>query len=479
MVLWKWRLCLSPAEGLQNEFICLAITHEKTSDVLKNNNLDYCFSVSSDHPSLPPFEVASSQEFFDYLGRPCLYVPKDRVFKLKAGIFIPSDTIIIKSKVWKREESASEDGKCMIITIAQVEQLSFGCVVENFSDLAFYRKTDVRIRSASVVKPVTSMNINLTNGEIIFIEIIPWDYEKIECCKCALNLLDGSGNETECGYDELSFFNIKQQCSLKIPLQFSKKNLMESHKQYLQNNCLSLQCDIAIYTGKYKSKIIKTKYAANLSNIIEQPISGVQSGNEVLKEENQVPSTMQEDMMSLFSSGILSDIKLQTATETFRAHKLILSLWSPVFNDLFANMEHKINDCVQIKDLDAETMRRFLLFLYSDNLTNLNMEIAKKLYFAGEKYEVLELKCKGSNFLQKNICLSNCCVILMLANNYNDSDLKKAVQEFIAVNGREILQSDQWKLLKETNTNLAFETISIMYKINRKYSWNGIVFSYL
>ncbi|GBN66479.1 Speckle-type POZ protein [Araneus ventricosus] len=473
----KWGLRLSPAEGLQNEFICLAISNEKVSMLTDDINFDYCFSISSDHSSLPPFVASSSHVFLDDLSRPCIYVPKDKVFEQKAGRFIPPDIMTIKSQIWKREGSLSEDGECTMITKAQVERVSFVGVVENFSDLTSFRKKALRIRSASVECPLFSMNINQTNGGVIFVEIIPWVFEKIEYCKCLLSFLDNSGNETECGYDEFLFLNTKQQSAWKIPLQFSKKNLMELRRKYLLNDCLSLQCEIAFSTGKYKGKILKTKYAVHLTKSIERPISGMQKNTEVFKEDNRLSLTMQNDLMSWLSKGMFCDTKLQTATETFFAHKLILSVRSPVFSDLFNNrMKEKVIDCVQIEDLDAETVRRFLLFMYSDCLKDLDLENAKKLYFAGEKYEVFPLKCKCSHFLEKNLCPSNCCDVLILADKYSDSDLKKAAQEYIAQHDKEVLESDQWKSLEETNINLAFETFRIMYKRNRRNSWNGTAF---
>ncbi|CAL1298339.1 unnamed protein product [Larinioides sclopetarius] len=464
------RLWLNLVWPLSEECMHVIIIRGKYCNLPVIIELDYHLSVFSDHSPSPLFEASSSHAFQKGYRSPPFLVPKAKVFERKEGELLPPDNITIQIKIWKKLGSLSEDGECMLTTEAQVERISFVGVVENFSDLTHENKKAIRIRSAFDKIPLSSMNIGLTCEGIIFIEFfIPLSGTIIRLYKCVLYLLDSKGKEVKCGEGELTYRPLRKENKGKIPLQFSKANLIDLEKQYLQSDCLYLQCEIAFLT-EYKNKIVKTKYAANLIECAEQTNFGIQNNEEVMEEVNSFLSTVKDDLLTLLSTGLLFDTKLQTSTETFPAHKNILSARSPVFRAMFTNEKERTNDIVQIEDLDAETVRRFLLFLYSDNIEDLDFESAMHLYFAGDKYEVFGLKHKCSNFLEENLSSSNCCDVLMLAYRHGDFDLKKAAQECIAQHDKEILQSDQWKLLEETNTNLAFETFRIMYKKNRRSS---------
>ncbi|GBN66481.1 Speckle-type POZ protein [Araneus ventricosus] len=466
----SFRLWLNLIWPKSEEYMYVTIIRGKYCSLPVIIELDYDLSLFSEHSPSPLFEASSSHAFQKGYRSPPFLIPKAKVFERKEEELLPPDNITIQFKIWKKLGSLSEDGECTLTTEAQVERISFVGMVENFSELTPDKKKAIRIRSAFEKIPLSSMNMGMTCEGIIFIEFfIPLSGTMIRLYKCVLYLLDNKGNEVKCGEGELSYRPLRKENSGKIPLQFSKINLMDLEKQYLQNDCLSLQCEIAFLT-ECKNKLVKTKYAAILTKCTEQATSGVRNNEEIVQEVNPSISTVKDDLLSLLSTGLLFDTKLRTSTETFPAHKNILSARSPVFRAMFTNEKESTDDSVQIDDLDTNTVRRFLLFLYSDNLEDLDFESAKNLYFAGDKYGVFSLKHKCSHFLEENLCSSNCCDILMLADRHSDSDLKKSAQECIAQHDKEVLLSDQWKLLEETNTNLAFETFRIMYKKNRRNS---------
>ncbi|XP_055951357.1 TD and POZ domain-containing protein 1-like [Argiope bruennichi] len=359
----------------------------------------------------------------------------------------------------------------MIETEAEVERVSFVGVVEAFGDLTSDGTKPIRIISTSGESLQFSMNIGLTRDQTIFLEVKPLNCEKTGVCRCLLNLLDSTrtkiAGEGWFRYDPKK--RGEQGSGWKIPLKFPERHLMYFGNQYFQKECLD--GEIAFCTGNYTNKILKMKCETNLCNSIHQVLSSKQNVTENIEEENRLIFTVQDDLMSLLSSGNFSDTTLQTPTETFPAHKLILSARSPVFRAMFTNnMKENIKECVRIEDLDADTVRRLLLFLYSDSLKDLDLESAKKLYFAGDKYEVLSLRHKCAHFLEKNLCPSSCCDVLVLADRHSDSCLKKVVQEYISHHDKEVYQTDQWKQLEQTNPVLTFETLRVMYEKSRKFT---------
>ncbi|GIY43371.1 speckle-type POZ protein [Caerostris extrusa] len=69
----------------------------------------------------------------------------------------------------------------------------------------------------------------------------------------------------------------------------------------------------------------------------------------------------------------LSDMKLRTETETFQVHAAVLSARSPVFRAMLTtDMKEKNNCCVDIPDVDNDTLRQMILYMYTDQLEYLN-----------------------------------------------------------------------------------------------------------
>ncbi|GFR29110.1 tdpoz3 [Trichonephila clavata] len=77
---------------------------------------------------------------------------------------------------------------------------------------------------------------------------------------------------------------------------------------------------------------------------------------------------LKEDFETLYAEGILSDVKLRTANFTFQAHKNILSVRSPVFRAMFTTeMKEKTQECIDIPDLEDDTLHKMLLYVYTNS----------------------------------------------------------------------------------------------------------------
>ncbi|CAL1301769.1 unnamed protein product [Larinioides sclopetarius] len=127
---------------------------------------------------------------------------------------------------------------------------------------------------------------------------------------------------------------------------------------------------------------------------------------------------------------------------------------------MFSNdMKEKTNGCVDVSDLQDETVRRFLLFLYTDKLEDLTWDAALHLFKAADKYAVIALRDKCSNFLKSNLNLENACEALMLSDLHQDKNLKESTQNFILRNAKVIFKSEEWKILKDNNSKLVIETM--------------------
>ncbi|GBM90095.1 hypothetical protein AVEN_149403-1 [Araneus ventricosus] len=140
-------------------------------------------------------------------------------------------------------------------------------------------------------------------------------------------------------------------------------------------------------------------------------------------EEIVSTSSMKSELQRFYQDGTFSDIDLTVGKETFPAHKLILSLRSLKFKEILMNDLSKTS--IKLTDLDSETLRYLLDFIYTNNVENMTWEKAQKLYLAAESYQVTPLKHACYMFMKKNINESNACNVLILADEQQDEECKQ------------------------------------------------------
>ncbi|GBN22031.1 Speckle-type POZ protein [Araneus ventricosus] len=448
----SWKLEIYPKSSRKQHIILYV---DRVSGPNADYKLDYEISFFADEGS-PFYEGYSHIDFIMSYSSAC-YVPHHKVYTKKSGVFLPPKTLTIRCRTYKSKESFSDAGQCFIRTRIRVERTSFIGLAEKFSTLVPDEKRNLSIKSSSTEKQLLTLNLSLAGDlcckERVWVEIIPDKKDYIKFCKCKLFLLDSEGTKTECGRSEILFSGKKPQ-DWKFPLNFTKGYLMKKNTEFLSNDTLALKCEFAFSTG-----------------IEYEGIEDSEFGNLSFADKNQsrkFPSAL-EDITCLYKDGILCDMKLRTETETFNVHKNILSARSSVFKTMFStDMREKSNDCVIIEDLEADTVRRMLVFLYSDKLEDLDWESAKSLYFAADKYNIVALKYGCSDILMNNLQPSESCDLLLLSDIHQDEELKKAVQRYIAEHHEEILQSDQWINLGKSNPILATETFQTLYLRNWK-----------
>ncbi|GFV29794.1 TD and POZ domain-containing protein 5 [Trichonephila clavipes] len=155
-------------------------------------------------------------------------------------------------------------------------------------------------------------------------------------------------------------------------------------------------------------------------------------------------------------------MKLRTNTNTIPVHTQILGARSSVFKAMFSHdMKEKTQGCVDVTDVDDDTVRRMLLYMYTDKLEDLQWESASQLYSASDKYDIESLRSKCSAILLSKLSPTNACRILSLADLHSDEVLKNTVQKYILLQGKEIFSSSEWKLFMKTDIHLAAE---VMYR---------------
>ena len=140
------------------------------------------------------------------------------------------------------------------------------------------------------------------------------------------------------------------------------------------------------------------------------------------------------DVMESIEDSVLAE-------ERIPAHKLILSMRSPVFRTMFASgMAESLTNEVRIQDFDAAVVKEFLRFLYTDQC-----EVdkhAEQLLAMACKYQVPGLKYFCENHLCAMIDSTSVISLLSLAHMYDATQLKACVLHYITRHTKEVVVVD-------------------------------------
>lgn len=177
------------------------------------------------------------------------------------------------------------------------------------------------------------------------------------------------------------------------------------------------------------------------------------SANVTISTGTITSNSLLTKLSKMRSNGFGCDIHIKVpktpggpAMHSFSAHKLILSMCSPVFKTMFygtsgtAMMEARTNE-VTITDVTVPVMSAFLDFVYTDKLTKEVMDKhAKDLTMVAHKYQFDEMEAVCIQYLINNMNLSNATQSLVLSQLLSNKELKENALAFIATNSKQMLQ---------------------------------------
>ncbi|GBM88657.1 Speckle-type POZ protein [Araneus ventricosus] len=298
---------------------------------------------------------------------------------------------------------------------------------------------------------------------MIMIEIVLSDTNQI-LCECEFSLLDQSGNVIECGGTDNRYYAARKSIHT-LPLSLTREAVFSRRSEYLPDDKLSLICECTFSPG--------IEFQTTVETLNEIPLALIKQKNNyiyrniIYKAEEKLftyPNGL-EDIKPLYMNQCLTDVEVRTETKSFPAHKTVLCARSPVFKAMMTNdMKEKKTNCIHVDDLENDIVQQLLLFLYSDNIENLQWESATQLYYAANKYQIGKLKDVCSSFLVENLTPTNVVELLLLAVTHSDNDLKKLVEDFILEHEEKIFVSNEWEMLMETNPLLVMRTMQLKYK---------------
>ncbi|KAF8771100.1 uncharacterized protein LOC129988653 [Argiope bruennichi] len=380
----------------------------------------------------------------------------------------------IQCRLWANEkDSVTEQG--FGHTSICFERRYFAWTIEKFSEL--WRKTSyMTIESKKC--PSKSINLilntSLTCERKLQVELrnnltCKWCYTG-NCCPypyvqgCEISIVDSKGNvmvltgqekwksAEECDGIKAPKGKSHDKYYFQFPLNSTNKEFVET---CVQNDSLSFRCECDICFGFETSQL---ENAPKECTDIEKRQDCDCCKTAI--SSSAPPTNFMEEMQQLLAEKQFCDFTLKTEIETFPVHKAILSVRSPVFKAIFSHdMRENTNQNIDIPDLNAATVRRMFVYIYTDKIDNISWNDAFDLYIAGDKYQMLNLKERCSFILKSNLHPSNACEILVLADERHDEELKKAAEDYIIDHDVEIIRMDAWKDIEKNNPSLGVDIL--------------------
>ncbi|CAL1281810.1 unnamed protein product [Larinioides sclopetarius] len=277
--------------------------------------------------------------------------------------YLPGDTLGVRCRMWMSGEGARMVGRCTARTRIGIGKISFIHTVENFSSLKLGEKKILQIPSHSETGYFFTSTLRLVKND--FNE----DAIKVKTSSSNINyklyiqrisVINASGNIIECFVCK----NLKRMF------------LLQKREKYLPNDELSLLCECTFGTGVIHREIEEAVHDLPVT-VFEQRYNIPHSKNDAKAAEKlfTCPSSL-DDFKTFYNDRFLTDIVLKTPTKSFPAHKIVLCARSSVFRAMLTNdMKEKNTDCIQVEDLENETVQHLLLFLYSESLEELQWDL--------------------------------------------------------------------------------------------------------
>lgn len=155
------------------------------------------------------------------------------------------------------------------------------------------------------------------------------------------------------------------------------------------------------------------------------------------------PSDQKERCKSMLNNEILSDVKFVVkASRNFGqsdskrskvvipAHKLLLSICSPVFYAMFCGKMAETKEEIDLPDCGFEGMLELLRYIYTDEV-HLNGNNVMEVLYLAEKYWIPSLASECTHYLERNLDFSNLFCVLHHAQRYENTDLLRSCWDLI------------------------------------------------
>ena len=165
---------------------------------------------------------------------------------------------------------------------------------------------------------------------------------------------------------------------------------------------------------------------------------------------------------SMLNNEILSDVKFVVkASRNFGqsdskrskvvipAHKIMLSICSPVFYAMFCGNMAETKEHIDLPDCGFEGMLEVLRYIYTDEV-HLNGDNVMEVLYLAEKYLIPTLASECTDYLGRNLDFSNLSCVLHHAQRYKNKDLLRSCWDLIDNETEKALKSSEFMTVERS-----------------------------
>ena len=168
-------------------------------------------------------------------------------------------------------------------------------------------------------------------------------------------------------------------------------------------------------------------------------------------------ATIRERTKYMFDNDLFTDVKFvvpkangeSESKQVISAHKLVLSISSPVFEAMFYGELAETTDSIELPDCENNSLLELFRYMYSDEVNLSGSNVMGVLYLA-KKYTVPSLADKCTKYLQDNLHPSNVFSILPSAQKYEEKNLVDQCWKVIDKHTEEAVKSDEFAAIERS-----------------------------
>lgn len=213
-----------------------------------------------------------------------------------------------------------------------------------------------------------------------------------------------------------------------------KSRLLQPGSPYLDHDCLTIRCVLTVV------KESRTVDGRDTSPVIVVP-----------------PSNLHLDFQEMLNDGEGADVTFSVDGQLFSAHRCVLAYRSPVFRaELFGPMKENVSKSIPIDDMEPSIFEALLHFIYTDRLPDSCNDgrnaAMQHLLVAADRYAVERLRLMCESKLSEAIDVETVATTLVLAEQHNCSQLRRACIGFMASPNMlgPVMRTDGFKHLMES-----------------------------
>ncbi|XP_051729001.1 kelch-like protein 6 isoform X2 [Ctenopharyngodon idella] len=190
------------------------------------------------------------------------------------------------------------------------------------------------------------------------------------------------------------------------------------------------------------SSAAKEAPAGGLS-MLESSMQENREDGQVMFEDSVFAGYLQEGLHSLRLEDSLTDVSLHVQGQSFHCHRVVLAAASHYFRAMFCNdLREKHEENVNLKGLDADTMRILLEYTYTSKVT-ITKDNVQKMLEAASLFQFPRIVDACASYLAEALYPENCVGILHLADVHSLESLKVQVHTYIIQNFSQVVEHDE------------------------------------